>query len=411
VTDSKIEELSLTRPQLGEIADALAARIRRGLAASGEELAMLPTYLPEPDREVAGEALVVDVGGTNVRAARLALDASGRAAIPAGDRSAALKNSWNSPAEFFSFQASLVPHMRGAQVLPLGYCFSYPSRSLPDRDAVLLGWTKELRVPGAVGEKVGAALKEALRKEGVETGKVTVCNDTVAALVGGSWKHEGGSGFSDFVGLIVGTGNNMAAFFPTRLITSGPIDHSYRRERMAVNLESGNFHPPHLSRFDDELDETRPDAGAQRLEKAVSGKFLPPLYGYLLTGRVGTVRPSAEELFRLAYEEGSSPEGKLAAAVVNRSADLVAATLAGLLEVLEPEGKVGILAEGSVIEKNPLYRKRVENKLELLLGKGEKGEGRFELLQLDNVNLIGAAVAALIGNGKIITNNQDTIIK
>ena len=43
---------------------------------------------------------------------------------------------------------------------------------------------------------------------------------------------------------------------------------------MAINLESGNFSPPHLTTADDALDRASDNPGAQRFEKAVPGAWL-----------------------------------------------------------------------------------------------------------------------------------------
>jgi hexokinase len=334
---------------------------------------------------------VVDIGGSNVRTARVRLEENGRISFPAGRESARLRRSWESADEFFRFQADLSREMKGDSPLPLGYCFSYPARALPGRDALLLRWTKSLQVPGVAGKRVGKMLRGSFRERGIPAGRVVVLNDTVAALLAGSWVYGGGE-FSDFIGLVVGTGNNMAACFPVKMLPPGSIDASYRHDRMAINLESGNFHPPHLSPFDDLLDSYREDAGKQRAEKAISGKFLPELFSFIRNGRANSPPPAAEELFRLAREETSSPGGRLAAALVHRSADLVAASLAGLIRVLKPEKKVGILTEGSVINRNPAYRRRVAEKLAFLLGR----DNPAGLLRLEDANLIGAALAALI---------------
>ncbi len=391
---SQIKELTLSLPQLADVREVMAERLREGLAAPDRELAALPTYLPPPGEEIVGEALVVDIGGTNVRASRLKLKA-GKVSFPSGEETAPVKSNWESAADFFHYQASLLFGMKASSELPVGYCFSYPAHPLPDRDAVLLRWTKDLSVPGVVGRRVGKMLQEAFIDKGIPAGRIAVSNDTVAALMGGAWTYGPAGEFSDFIGLIVGTGHNMASFFPGELISPRKLDGSYRIDRMAVNLESGNFHPPHLSFFDDELDDLRRDAGAQRLEKAVSGKFLPELYGFIVGGRAASPGPETSELFRLAYRSPRSPEGALALAIVNRSADLVAASLAGLIEVLEPSGQVGVLAEGSVIIENPEYHKRVEEKLIALLGSDRGKNPPVKLFQLKKVNLIGAAIAAL----------------
>jgi hexokinase len=49
-----------------------------------------------------------------------------------------------------------------------------------------------------------------------------------------------------------------------------------------------------------------------------------------------------------------------------------------------------------VINKNPAYRRRVKEKLVVLLGGERKSAFAVELFQMENVNLIGAALAALI---------------
>jgi hexokinase len=161
---------------------------------------------------------------------------------------------------------------------------------------------------------------------------------------------------------------------------------------MAVNLESGNFHPPCLSPFDDRLDAGREDAGQQRLEKAVSGRFLPQLFSYISTGRTGPPYPDTREIF----ERAGDPEAEgseTARLIVNRSADLAAAALAGLIDTLETGKKIGILGEGGVINKNPEYRDRIHNRLAALLGDDPGRPGRFGLLHRENVNLFGAAAA------------------
>ena len=68
---------------------------------------------------------------------------------------------------------------------------------------------------------------------------------------------------------------------------------------------------------------------------------------------------------------------------------LVAAGLAALLDHY-PEGTVGILTEGGLITSTPKYLQRVESTLTSLVGRE-----RYCFMQRDNVNLIGAACAAL----------------
>jgi len=388
-----IQSLKLSVGDLEDIRAAMAERIREGLSSGEGEIAALPTFLSPPRPEAAGAALAIDIGGTNIRAAVVEISPGGAVRLTRDPAVRPLELEWESAGAFFDRQAELALSLDPPEGLPVGYCFSYPSKALPGGDAVHLQWNKELRVPGVIGKKVGELLLRALAGKGYDSPRVRVLNDTVAALLGGDLAYRRKGEFATFIGLIVGTGTNLAAYFGAgRLGVRIPIELR-GMGLMAVNLESGNFHPPGLSRFDDELDAGREDAGLQRLEKAVSGRFLPQLFTYIRDGRTSPPYPDTREIFELA-EESRSADGEIARRIVDRSADLVAAGLAGLIDTLETVGKIGILAEGGVINKNPGYRERVRNRLAELLDDDPARPARFRFLQLENVNLFGAAAAA-----------------
>ena len=287
---------------------------------------------------------------------------------------------------FFGFQAQQLRSLGAPVDLPLGYCFSYAAEVEPDGDARLLHWTKGIQVTGVVGQKVGQALRSALG----EPGAVKVLNDTVAALLGATLSPQA----EQYIGLIVGTGTNMATFLPrqrfTKLETS-PLDvlrggtpPSETSPLMAVNLESGSFHPPHLAEVDEALDAASLVPGQARYEKAVSGFYLPKLLALLCPDL--NIDPDASTQVVVEYAS-IRPEARW---LLDRSADLVAAGLAGLIDQLEP-GHVGIQAEGGLFWKAPGYAQRVEGQLKLLLD----GKASFSILHTEEVNLFGAAAAAL----------------
>ncbi|NJO68486.1 MAG: hexokinase, partial [Bacteroidetes bacterium] len=80
-------------------------------------------------------------------------------------------------------------------------------------------------------------------------------------------------GFDAYIGLIVGTGTNMATFFPSEYIPKLKGMEGWSGET-PVNFESGNFNPPHLTACDEEVDDKSDNKGAQRFEKAISGMYL-----------------------------------------------------------------------------------------------------------------------------------------
>lgn len=391
----KWRELKLSPEDLEDIRRTMTERIREGLKKEDGEIKALATYLPPPSLESGGRAMVIDIGGTNIRAAIISFSPDGKATFERGPIITPLLSNWAKAKDFFAYQAELALSLSPPPELPLGYCFSYPTSATPDRDGILIRWNKQLHVPDVVGEKVGRLLLAAFRERGYTSSGIAIINDTVAALLGANLEFGATGEFRDFIGLIVGTGTNMAAYLPTRLLAAKLLNNDYDHEKMAVNLESGNFYPPHLSRLDKELDATRNNTGLQLMEKTVSGRFIPQIFSFIKEGRTTPPYPNTRDLFNLAYKNEDSPDEVLALTLINRSADLVAAGLAGLIDLLNSPGKVGILAEGGVINNNPEYHSRVQEKLAELIDDNPQNPTRFALIQMKNANLIGAAAAVL----------------
>lgn len=389
-----LDAFSLSTSQLEDVRAALRARLEEGLARDGAQLKALPAYLAVPDRDLMGTALVIDIGGTNVRAAIVELQGGGRARVVAGPLSRRLPlrdGELMGRDELFGFQARLARELSPEPGLPVGYCFSYPSASQPNRDARLLRWTKGLRIPGVEGTLVGSALSAALAESGVETGRVTVLNDTVAAMLAGSFAHGGGRAF---IGLIVGTGTNMATFFPPERITKlGGVKLPTGPRPIAVNLESGNFHPPHLTELDQQLDLASDNPGEQRFEKAVSGHYLPLLYTLLRPADEPLAAQGTKALVDLRDRGVDAGARAIAAKLLERSADLVSGALAAVIDLHDPELDVGIIAEGGLFWNDPEYAPRVSAMLGGLLGTTT----RARIYSVQEANLVGSAAAALGG--------------
>ncbi len=381
-----VDDIALDLPRLTAVRDALTARIEEGLAHDGRQIRALPAFLRPPRSGAAGRVLALDAGGTNLRAAVVELAADGSGHITSGPVQATIPDGRDGArtdrAAFFAAHVALVRQLDGARGLPVGYCFSYPSASEPSGDARLLHWTKGVAVEGVEGTRVGAGLVEALAAEGFAPGRVVVLNDTVASLLAAAG-HTARPERS--IGLIVGTGHNLASFFDgariTKLATpwSGP---------MAVNLESGNFHPPHLSAVDDALDRASADPGRQRLEKAVSGYFLPQVFVQARPARTD-VRDGRTLLAVAA--SATDPDAALARAILDRSADLVAAALASVVgfHAPDPSVPVTVLAEGGLFHATPAYAARVSKTLEAL-----GTPSPIRLARAPDANLVGAAFAA-----------------
>jgi hexokinase len=161
---------------------------------------------------------------------------------------------------------------------------------------------------------------------------------------------------------------------------------------MAVNLESGNFDPPHLSEYDRQVDAASDNPGFQRFEKAVSGYYLPFLFERILPGHPGFDPAQGTGALVALRDSGTGQAQQVAEALLARSADLVAATLVSVIDEYEPNGEpVGILAEGGFFWNDPQYAPRLSQTLTRLLA----GRATAHVLQTDEANLVGSAVAAL----------------
>ena len=387
-----MSSLQLSLEQLREIADLLARRIEEGLRQDGKEIGCLPTYLALPSGKPSGRALVVDTGGTNTRAALVNLKAhdgkleAGPNArkVPDGREGAPLSADF-----FFGTQAEQADPFPREGSLPLGYCFSYPAQATADGDAVLLRWTKGLRVDDTLHEKVGRPLKEQLEKRGHSITSLRVLNDTVASLLGGVHLYAEPRFGQNYIGLILGTGTNMAGVFPLKHLEK--VDSStYGAKSMVVNLESGNFSPPHLTEHDDKVDRESNNPGFQRFEKAVSGHYLPYVFDAIHPGVIDP-EEGTQKLVEMR-DRGQGEHARTAGALLERSARLCAAGLAGLA-ALYPPGDTAVLGEGSLFWGDPRFVETVKETLEQL-----DPERHFEMVkQREGVNLLGAACAALAG--------------
>lgn len=382
----------LSSSQLGEVRDALASAIRLGLREDDTAVRALPAHLPPPPDDLAGDALVVDTGGTNMRAAVVRL-AAGRAPevlqgpvqrrLPMRDGGAQGLDAH----AFFRMQAELAQEVGAPAGLPVGYCFSYPSEVYEDRDARLLAWTKGIDIPGVEGSLVGSGLRAALSEAGLSPGPVRVLNDTVASLLAGARAFDGNP--AHVLGLIAGTGTNMAGFHDA----STAPKLAGRRTPMAINYESGNANPPHLTAADEAVDAASDNPGRQRFEKAVSGFYLPFVFAELCPEHPFDPLEGTGPLVTLADGGPDGPARRTARALLDRSADLVAAGLAAsLVSYPEDARRVGILAEGSLFWRATGYADRVQSTLRALLPAARE----FVLLEPHEANLVGAACAALV---------------
>jgi hexokinase len=400
----KKNEFKLKTSQLKEIAQNLGGKINNGLVKDNTEVKSIPTYIHPLSSGAQGQAVVLDWGGTNYRAAVIDFE-KGKATISpnkgVGREISANTSKGFALNDLLAMQSEFVNEIEIPAKAPIGYCFSYPAECLPNGDAELIKWTKGLDIKEMIGNPVGKPLLDYLNNTGkAEFTGIKVINDTVASLFAGLSNPK----FDAYIGLIVGTGTNMAAFVNADRIPKINPELNWTG-LTPVNLESGNFIPPHMTKYDDLVDENSDNTGSQRFEKAVSGMYIGQILKEVFPEDGFTDQTDGKDLTDLINqpENHKKKHVKVAKEIYKRSAKLVAASLAGLIDLLATHDKsikkVRITAEGSLfwskVNGCKDYNKLVKSTLKELLSEMGHKKIKVNIAEIENANMIGSGIAAL----------------
>ena len=395
-------QFALSTQQLREIANDLCRKIETGLEHDGTEIKCLPTYIHPNKDGISGIATVFDLGGTNFRAAVVSVGEKTKITCLAEKDITLMKTDGFTQEDLFESQAQIINQLDLPADSPIGYCFSYPAKSLTNGDAELINWTKGVNIAGMTGNPIGVPLVNYLNAHtGSNFYKIAVVNDTITSLFAGLMNP----GFDAYIGLIVGTGTNMATFFPSDSIPKIKGLKGWSGET-PVNLESGNFAPPHLTAMDEMVDAHSDNKGFQRFEKAISGMYVGRIFRAAFPNDAIDENMDGAGLSRMMNNpEAYQPEYvEVAFQIYERSAKLVAASIAGLVMNLNSAypslKKIQVLAEGSLFwsdvkSHNAKYVELVNTCLKELLSEMGLGDKVVEISKIENANLIGAAMSVL----------------
>ncbi|MBP3743544.1 MAG: hexokinase [Treponema sp.] len=253
------------------VANAILDDMRKGLRKEKSDQDMIRTFCNPPEASAKGKSvIVIDAGGTNFRSCLVTFDANGlpqisemeKTKMPGVEKELSRK-------DFFAQIADNLEHLKN-KADRIGFCFSYPMEIKENGDGVLLGFSKEVKAPEVVGCEVGKCLKEALAERGWNTIKrITLCNDTVAALLAGAACASDADRYSSYIGFILGTGMNAAYIQPDC--------DCCKINKQIIVCESGKFLSVNRSDFDIEFDKTTVKPGTFFLEKLCSGAYLGPV--------------------------------------------------------------------------------------------------------------------------------------
>lgn len=406
------------------VAESILDDMNRGLTGKKSDEDMIPTWCLPPEKSIKDKkVIVIDAGGTNFRSCLLSFDSNGEASISDLEKTKmpGIERELNKK-EFFDQFAKNLEHLKN-KADSIGFCFSYPMQIQKDGDGVLIGFSKEVKAPEVVGCAIGKCLKEALVAHGWnEPKRVTLLNDTVAALLAGKAAAKTNR-YSSYVGFILGTGMNAAYIQPA-------IPSRKDFDKQIVVCESGKTRSVVMSDFDKAFDAKSQKPGTSFMEKQCSGAYLGPVAFEMiqLASKEGLfTEPFAKKLASLqslsliefdgflhAPYDSTTTLGKLASesaseedydrlyqlldALVERSARCASAILAACV-IQSGEGKnaskpVCLLCNGSTFWKTNMILERVNGYLDELLS--NRNGLYWKIVSVDNDITLGTAIAGLI---------------
>ena len=396
-------------------AKKMCSEMERGLRGETSSYPMIPTYLKTTGKIPEGEYVaVIDAGGTNFRSA-LAHFENGRCVeervkktgMPGIGKAAA----WE---EFVSFVADAIEDLM-PMTDRIGFCFSYSADITPEIDGRVNCIDKEVTIIGCEGKLVGKSLCEELARRGFPGKRAVILNDTAAVQLGGMAKHLH-DGYDTCFGQVSGTGTNTCCTVPGEQIVKLGAD-TYD---MIVNLECGMYDGLSQGVFDRELDLDSHNPGQKRFEKMTAGVYLGELCRRALRQAAddGLLSPACrEKIAALPHIDSAAPDAwacgerldelnateqdkviisEISRFLFERSAKLMCANLTAMAELTDAgkTGRAAVYAEGSLVQKNHIYRPALSRLLEENLRK-ELGRD-VTLVVEEDTTLPGAAAAALL---------------
>ncbi|HUX57022.1 MAG TPA: hypothetical protein VMV77_08615 [Bacteroidales bacterium] len=422
--DKFLEEHKL-RPDdinIEQVVDVFTSEMINGLEDRKSSLRMIPTYI-EADNQFLTDVPVVaiDAGGTNFRAATVKFNRHGKIEISnlVNARMPGIDGEISKESFFQTIAGYVRPLAEGSE--KIGFCFSYPSEILPNKDGKLLQFCKEVQAPGVIGQLIGKNLIETL---GMADKQIVLLNDTVATLLAGK-SASFGKEYDSFIGYILGTGTNTCYIESNRnIVKKDGLDPA---KSQIINIESGNFGKAPRTDLDIAFDQTTVNPGDYTFEKMISGGYIGGLC--LSTLKIASLENifSSETATRItALNELSTGDAssyisnnksgrgpldtcimkgkdeeaavKIIESLINRAAKMVTANLAAVV-LKTNKGKTAsrpilITIEGTAFYKlhmlKPLFEKYFA---EYLSGERKRF---YEFAEVPQSSLVGAALAALI---------------
>ncbi|MCL2164780.1 MAG: hypothetical protein FWH55_10425, partial [Oscillospiraceae bacterium] len=250
------------------------AEMEQGLGDKLDDiLLMLPTYLKTDDLIPSDEpVIVIDAGGTNLRVALIHFDSLKRPVTNYFEsyKMPGLSGEISTDEFFETIYNYLTPIIDKSD--RIGFCFSYATEILPNKDGRVLTLAKEIKVSGLAGAMLGSGLLSKISEKGVHSKKsIIVLNDSTATLLGGKAAFAGRI-FENYMGMILGTGFNICYVEKVDNIVKLPTSEGFA-DNMIINIETSHYSNGPLGKIDAEYDSGTAIPGSASFEKAISGAY------------------------------------------------------------------------------------------------------------------------------------------
>lgn len=401
--------------------------MNKGLEGKDSSLMMLPTYISiEGDVPTNKPIIVMDAGGTNFRVAVVYFNENKAPIIGdfniypmPGTKGAISKE------EFFNTIADyLMPVINKSD--RIGFCFSFPTDIMPNKDGKLIHFNKEVTIGNMTGVYICDSISQVLKARGCkDVKKFVLINDTVATLLGGIASNNNRV-FDSYIGFILGTGTNTCYIEENNNITKINLS-SEKSSSMAINMESGGYSKMPMGEFDKAFDSTTINPGKQTYEKKISGVYQGSVITFTINQAIKDGLFSEEFAERFAGIEVVSmrniddfcfyPYGDnvladccdknendmfnlyyIIDASFERAAKMVTVNLSSIIlktgKGKNPNKPVCIVAEGTTFYKSKLFKYKLDYYIKDFL-ENDKGI-HCEFMKAENTTLTGTAIAGLL---------------
>jgi len=434
------KRLVLSDETLEEVCRSLDEEIHKGLGKETNKKATIkcfPTFVQElPNGKERGRFLALDLGGTNFRVLLIELGEvfhmdSKIYAVPQdimiGPGTGLFDHIANCLASFISERDMQ------AELLPLGFTFSFPCAQEGLTKARLAQWTKGFTCAGVEGEDVVELLQQAIaRRKDVSIKICAVLNDTTGTLMSCAWKNR-----NCMIGLIVGTGTNacyMENIENVELWNKEDSDHhSNQFTKVVINTEWGAFGDNGClenvrEQCDRNIDRESINPGRQLYEKMISGMYMGEIARQVLVQLIDEGLLFADQPTDAIREKGmfftkyiseieSDPRGSITncisvledlgicepsdedcfmvrhvcETVSRRAATLAGAGVSVLLNRIK-EDHVTVAVDGSVFRFHPFFKDIMVETITKLVSP----ETKFDLMLSEDGSGRGAALVAAV---------------